>query len=110
MHCARKFKNCARHFKWRRIGKVHYRCNSYKCNFCNFYFFFKSVFIYLQGKINETKQELVVSSFQYRIFDRPQWELLQRKLTSILNNVKWAHKSIRDAKAQGAGLSNSQKA
>ncbi|KAI6192340.1 hypothetical protein M3Y97_00327100 [Aphelenchoides bicaudatus] len=42
----------------------------------------------VKGKVNEQRGEFVVSSFQYRTFGRPQWELLQKRLSSLLKNLK----------------------
>lgn len=48
----------------------------------------------VQGKINEQKNEFVVTTFQHRTFDRPQWELLQKRLSSLLKNLKKTHENV----------------
>ncbi|KAI1725095.1 PCI domain-containing protein [Ditylenchus destructor] len=50
----------------------------------------------INGKIDEVSGKLIVTAFQYRIFDRPQWELLHQKLNTLLNGLKWAHNHIQD--------------
>ncbi|KAH7729366.1 COP9/Signalosome and eIF3 complex-shared subunit 1 [Aphelenchoides avenae] len=48
----------------------------------------------INGKINEPKKELVVTTFQRRAFDRPQWELLQKRLITLLDHLKESHKNV----------------
>lgn len=50
----------------------------------------------INGKINDVKKELVITSFQYRTFDRPQWELLQKRLGTLLDNLKDAYSNLKD--------------
>ncbi|MFH4979201.1 hypothetical protein AB6A40_005910 [Gnathostoma spinigerum] len=49
----------------------------------------------ITGKINEVKKELHVSSLHHRMFGRPQWELLQQRLISLIGNLKASHENIR---------------
>jgi len=40
------------------------------------------------------KRLFTVRNFQYRNFQRPQWELLRDRLQSLLGNMKRAHHQI----------------
>lgn len=40
-----------------------------------------------------------MTSFQRRTFDRPQWELLQKRLTTLLNNLKDSRKNVQNITA-----------
>ncbi|KAI6221619.1 Eukaryotic translation initiation factor 3 subunit M [Aphelenchoides besseyi] len=48
----------------------------------------------VNGKINERSSEFVITTFQHRSFARPQWELLQKRLSSLLKNVKRSHGNL----------------
>ncbi|VDL74057.1 unnamed protein product [Nippostrongylus brasiliensis] len=49
----------------------------------------------ISGKLNEMTRTLVVSSFQHRQFGREQWQTLQKRLQTLVNNLKQSHANIR---------------
>jgi len=49
----------------------------------------------ISGKLNEQSRTLVVSSLQHRTFDREQWLTVQRRLTSLIANLKSSYENIR---------------
>ncbi|ETN86704.1 PCI domain protein [Necator americanus] len=48
----------------------------------------------ISGKLNEMTQTLVVSSFQHRQFGREQWQTLQKRLQTLVNNLKQSYANI----------------
>nr|CDJ93895.1 Aminoacyl-tRNA synthetase and Proteasome component region PCI domain containing protein [Haemonchus contortus] len=48
----------------------------------------------ISGKLNEMTRTLVVSSFQHRQFGREQWQTLQKRLQTLVNNLKQSHANI----------------
>ncbi|CAD5220728.1 unnamed protein product [Bursaphelenchus okinawaensis] len=48
----------------------------------------------VNGKINEKANEFVVTTYQNRTFDRPQWEILQKRISTLLKNVKKANENL----------------
>ncbi|KAL3069694.1 hypothetical protein niasHS_015928 [Heterodera schachtii] len=43
----------------------------------------------IQGKINELDDQLMVSFYQQRVFQRAQWEQLHVRLGALLENARW---------------------
>lgn len=48
----------------------------------------------ITGKVDEIRRELHITSMQHRSFGRPQWELLQKRLIMLIDNLKEAHRNI----------------
>ncbi|CAD6199391.1 unnamed protein product [Caenorhabditis auriculariae] len=48
----------------------------------------------ISGKINEMSKTLLVSSFQHRMFGREQWTSLQKRLQTLISNLKQSHENI----------------
>jgi hypothetical protein len=44
----------------------------------------------------------VVTAFNYRTFGRPEWELLQKRLSSLLKNLKYVHENMENVVARYA--------
>ncbi|CAB3406365.1 unnamed protein product [Caenorhabditis bovis] len=50
----------------------------------------------ISGKINEMTRKLVVNSYQHRRFGQEQWVVLQKRLMTLIANLKQTHKNIQD--------------
>ncbi|KAI6234582.1 PCI domain-containing protein [Aphelenchoides fujianensis] len=48
----------------------------------------------INGKIDQVNNQFVVTGFEHRVFGRPQWELLQGRLTALLRNIKRSHANL----------------
>ncbi|KJH49270.1 PCI domain protein [Dictyocaulus viviparus] len=48
----------------------------------------------ISGKLNEMTRTLVVSSFQHRRFGREQWQTLQKRLQTLVSNLKLSYANI----------------
>uniref|UniRef100_A0A158PCI7 Eukaryotic translation initiation factor 3 subunit M n=1 Tax=Angiostrongylus cantonensis TaxID=6313 RepID=A0A158PCI7_ANGCA len=48
----------------------------------------------ISGKLNEMTRTLVVSSFQHRRFGREQWQTLQKRLQTLVSNLKQSYANI----------------
>ncbi|VBB29408.1 unnamed protein product [Acanthocheilonema viteae] len=55
----------------------------------------------ISGKINELKKELNVTSLQHRRFGRPQWELLRKRLITLIGSLSTSHENIKNVYANG---------